>query len=226
MAQGDDCTMAIARGRRWPWGRIVAGVVATVILGVGVNFLIVGAECRTKADAAKVAEPIRLAVDLSKPGVYTGRLHHTFVNAHSNYLEIVTDSPLVSPENAQSIVEGLTGQLTIRAPQGAVVTESTFGPEFRCIQLDSDHWTPIIDFGHFAEGDYDLDFTVNTGAAQLVGVRHSLVGRYRLCGMEYMPAGVLWLLGIAGCVVFGLISLVVAIVTVRKNKSPCQGPSN
>ena len=80
--------MESVRKRRWPWGRIIAGAVAAVILFFAVDFLVSAAECQRFADAAQTAEPIHLKVDLSKPGVYTGEFRHTFTIAHGDYLVI------------------------------------------------------------------------------------------------------------------------------------------
>jgi len=203
-----------------PWGRIVAGAVAALVLVIAANFLFASAQARSRADAARVAEPIRLAVDFSKPGTYTGKLNHTFCNACSDYLEIITESPLTSRESAMEIAEGLKGHLTIAEPQGTVITEQSFGPKFGCTQVASDRWVPIIDFGHFPEGVYNLNITVDAGVPRLTGIPHSLVGRYQLCGIEYIPAEILRLLGIGGCSLSALIGLVIVVVTVKKRRNP------
>jgi hypothetical protein len=204
--------------RKRPWGRIVAGAVAALILVIAVNFLFASAQARSRADAARVAEPIRLAVDFSKPNTYMGKLSHTFCNACSDCLEIVTESPFASPEDAMKIAEGLKGRLTITDSQGTVITERSFGPEIRCTQVASGRWVPIIEFGYFPEGTYDLKLSIDAGAPLLVSVPHTLVGRYQLCGIEYIPAQILWLLGIGGCSLSVLIGLVIVVVTVKKRR--------
>ena len=206
--------MMLANSQQWPWGRIISGTVAVAILGVSVLFLVTGIQ----AQLSLKARPIRLKVDLSRPGTYTGKLNHVFSSSVANYLEIVTKSPLKSPKDA---VKGLTGQLTISEPGGAVVAEASFGPEFQYLtSSDDNRRTSLIYFPHLAEGVYDLKLTVKTGAPKLAGVAHSLEVGYLLTGVEHFVADVLCSLGIAGCVVSGLIGLVIAAVTAEKRCRP------
>ena len=58
------------------------------------------------------AEPIRLDVDLSKPGDYRGEFHHTFVGAHGQNLEVETASGFPSQDAAAAAIEGIVGSET------------------------------------------------------------------------------------------------------------------
>lgn len=204
--------------RCWPWGRIVAGTVAGVILCFGANFFVDSVKLRREADEARIAEPIRLQVDLSKPGVYSGKLHQTFVNAHGNYLHIMLDRPLASRDEAAAIVAGLRGSLSIADMNGTVVCEDRFDASriYGVPLVDREHWVPAIEFGHFAKGDYMLKIVIVEGAPRLSGVPHAIVGHYALCGMEYVVSTIAIWLGIACCMVAGVIFLFIVIVSRRK----------
>ena len=101
--------MSNAKQQRRPWGRIVAGAIGAVILLLAVVALIWSYKERRAVDAALIAEPVRLKVDLSKPGQFSGEFRQTFRAACSGYLEIVPE-PLPSSEKAARIApEGLAG---------------------------------------------------------------------------------------------------------------------
>ena len=205
--------MTTARNRRRPWGRIVAGAIGAVILFLAVAALTWSHKERRAVDAALVAEPVRLKVDLSKPGQFSGEFRQTFRAACSGYLEIVPE-PLPSSEKAAlSLLKGLRGRLTIVRSDGRVVHECGIREEDFIAILDGyAHWVPreCDDFS-FEEGIYQIKVVVDHGAPALAGVPHSLVGQYVLCGMENMPAEILYLIGIASCVIAGLILLPVAL---------------
>jgi hypothetical protein len=212
--------MHMAAEREQPWGRIVAGIVAVAAFSGAVACFVAGSRYQAKLDAAHMAEPIRLAVDLSKPGTFAGKLNHTFSDALDNCLAIVTESTQPSPESAQALAKGLSGRITLYGPQGDLVAKKSFGPELGCFSWNTGSWTPIIDLGHFAEGVYDLKVTVDSGAPRLAGVPQWLVGRYVLCGIEGIPVEIYRFLGIVGCLLSGSIGLAIAIVTVTGCRRP------
>jgi hypothetical protein len=207
-----------SRNRR-PWGRVIAGVLACAILWLSIQFLLSGAESRRHADEARVAEPIRLKVDFSKPGSYEGELRHTFLNAHNEILEIVTEPPLTSREEAEKVTEGLSGRFSIVGPHGPVIRDKELDAKgLGAFETEPGRWVTFVAFTRFGseKGIYRLNLTVNQGAPRLVGVSHFLVARYGLCGMEYMVAEIAWLIAVAGFVVSGVIVLAIVVVTFRK----------
>jgi hypothetical protein len=70
-----------------------------------------------------------------------------------------------------------------------------------------------------------LKLVVDHGAPALAGVLHSLVARYGLCGIEYLPAHIEWLMGVAGCVIAGIMVLAIAIRTIRQRSFPAMSDS-
>ena len=209
---------------RWPWGRIVAGIAAAFFLLLAIPFITGGVDVRHRADLARVAEPIRLKVDLSKPGEYEGTFRHTFTAAHSKNLQIETDSQLMpksareSREKGKEILAGLSGRVSIIGSDGSVVKECDFTAESStdCWSFNNAWWIPLIDLGSFPAGVYTLKLKVDHGAPQLANVRHVLIAKYGLCGMEYLHSQMMMWLGIGGCVIAGLLIIAIVVVTVAK----------
>ena len=206
--------------RKWPWGRIVTGVVAAVILLLAVPLFFTSADIRRRADEAQAADLLRLNADLSKPGVYSGKFKHNFSPAHGNCVQILTGLPSTSYEETAAIVEGMTGCLTITRLDDGVSYKQNFGPKhFESMWFDNATRVPVIRFRCSRETSYELKLAVEKGASRLVGVPHTVVVRYEICGMEYMSAAFLWLIGVAGCSIAGIIILVIVVVTIKKRRA-------
>jgi hypothetical protein len=209
--------MSNAKQRHRPWGRIVAGAIGAAILFVAVAALVSSHEQRRDADAALIAEPVHLKVDISKPGQFSGEFRQTFRAACTGYLQIVPESLPSSEKEALSLLKGLRGHFSIVSHDGAVAYERGFGSAgFVAIPVEKDRWVPALERGRFSfdKGVYEIRGVVDHGAPALAGVPHSLVARYGLCGLEYVPAQILSLIGIIGCVIAGLILLPVALITI------------
>jgi hypothetical protein len=205
--------------RRWPWGRIVATVVAAVVLWLTVPSFFCSADLYRRADRAKVAELVRMKVDLSKPGTYSAKFTHDFPPAHGNCVQILTEANPRSFEEAESLVAGLHGRLVITPPGDAAPYEPEFGPNgFGATRLDDGKFVPAMMFHCGDQGEYKLKMIVDRGAPQLAGVAQTIVVRYVICGMEYMVAQIAWLIGLVGCLAAGTLLFVVAAVTVAKRR--------
>lgn len=215
-------TITSSRQQRRPWGRIVAGVIGVVILFVAIYFLLHSREMRRVADAALVAEPVHQRVDVSKPGKFTGEFRQTFRGACQGYLEIVPDKLPSTEREAVTLLRGLQGHFSIVGSDGRVVHQNGIAEAaFVAFQMDKDHWTPALghgDYFSFDKGVYQIRLVVDHGAPALAGVPHSLVARYGLCGLEYLPAQIEWLIGIAGCVIAGVLLLPVAFIIIAERR--------
>jgi hypothetical protein len=219
----NEPNMESTQDREWPWGCTAA---ALIFLGIGIWFFYSSSESRHQADAARVAEPIRLNVDLSKPGTYSGELRHTFTFACADYFQIVPESPFASREEAESSLKGLVAHYSLIGPHGGVVHERDCEPTgFRAAEVKGNRWVPSLGRDHFGceKGVYTLKFTVEHGASKLAGIPHVLVARYAICGIEYLPSHFLQLLGIAGCVIGGFFA--VAVVVIRRKRASSPPPS-
>ena len=130
---------------RIPWGRIIAGTLAIVLLGIGVWACWTSCQSRAEANAAATAEPIRLDVDLSKPGEYWGEFHHTFAGgAHGENLGIEAVSGFAFAEAAAAAIEGIAGSVEIIDPgEDKVVWRSELTPEHLRVTAHYEGDTPL-----------------------------------------------------------------------------------
>lgn len=198
-------------------GSNCCGHSSSFFLSLAIPFITGGVDVRQRADLARVAEPIRLKVDLSKPGEYEGTFRHTFTNAHSTFLRIETDLPLVSREKAEAILAGISGRLAIVGSNGVAIYEYNFTSEdVGCWKGNDEQWVPVIKIGNFPAGVYTLRFKVDHGAPKLANVPHVLIAQYGLCGMEYLLSQMMMWLGIGGCVIAGLLIIAIVVVTIAK----------
>jgi len=211
--------MTAMKCSRWPWGRMVTGVIAAVFLLVAGSIIAGSVDARRRADVAQVAEPICLEVDLSRPGEYEGGFRHSFTGAHGTVLQIETDTPLPSPEKIKEMFAGLSGHLAIADCNGDVVYKSDYtSDDVGCWKACEGQWIPMLGLGRFPTGAYVLRFTVTHGAPGLANIPHTLVARYELCGMEYaVPQMMLITGGVSGAIA-GLLFLMIGIVTFTKGK--------
>jgi hypothetical protein len=205
--------------RKWPWSRIVTGVVAAGLLSFAIPLFFECVDEQHRADEARESDLIHWKVDLSKPGQYKGAFHHNYDLAHCQYIAIVTDPPLTSSEEATTILEGLKGRLSVVDSDGGVVFEKPIDAKyFGCRKIEEKNWMPEIDFGHFALGKYELRVVVDHGGPRLASVSQTLVARYFLCGLERTINQVMWLLGLGACTIAGILILVVVRITIKKRR--------
>lgn len=205
--------------RRWPWGRIVAGVLAAALLLVAIPFLQSSANLRRQADKARTTELVRMKVDLSKPNTYSAKFTHYIECAHGFQLELQTDKDLRSPEDVRAMLQGVHGRLTTtRLADGQSGDQDVDVSCFECRRIDDTHWVPVIPFHRSTEGDYEVRLSIDRGAQQLVGVPQVLVVRYEICGMEYLVAQFAWMIGAAGCLIAGILTFVIVVVTIVKRR--------
>jgi hypothetical protein len=201
----------------------VAGTVGGAILFFGIGALVSSRDWRRECEAAQVAEPIHLTVDVSKPGEILGEFHQTFRAACSGYLQIVPQSPPSSEKEALALIKGLRGHFSIVGYDRRDVHERGIAEAgFVALPIDKDHWAPALerDYFSFDKGVYQIRLVVDHGAPALAGVPHSLVARYGLCGIEYVPAQILSLIGIVGCIIGGIILLAVALIAISERFLP------
>jgi hypothetical protein len=216
--------------RRWPWVRIVLGVVAVVLLIFGVSWLFESVDYHRRAVEAEAAELIHLEVDLSKPGTYAGTLAKAFPPAHSHALLLKTDPCFNSQEAAEAAFQGLTGHLTIVDPQGETVFDNDLNAtSFYARGLGDGTWEPtLIAHGHFPDQPCQLTLVVDIPASNLDGVPQVLVGRNFFCGVEFLVGYIVWWLGIISCMLAGILGFLVVVITVavRRRQPATSAPAD
>jgi hypothetical protein len=182
--------------RRLTGGRVVAGIAAAALLAVATYHVAAAVEVFREVHAARVAEPIHLEVDLSRPGEYVGDFLQTFDQSHGEwiYLQDERDSGPGFVERVR--FEGLRGHLVITTMEGEPVLEREIHPG----SFDSGlRMTP------FPKGEYQLKLTVEQGAPAMASIPHALTASYQLCGMELFPAGVSGLTALGCLLVAGVL---------------------
>jgi hypothetical protein len=214
--------------RRWPWGRIVLGVLAVVIALVFLPLFPGSREMRRRADDAQATRLARLKADLSKPGEYETTFQHNYPSAWGLYLQLVAEPPIKSTEEAAAALDGLAGHFVIVAPDGSIFDKESFAfrdfasrrlslimPPEEGIAMRADNicqrWQTT--------GTYKVKLTVDHGAQKLAGRPHSLILRYEFDGFEYGAAQIAWLIGVAACSVSGFLVLMIVVITIVKRSS-------
>jgi hypothetical protein len=175
-------------------------------------------DIRRRADAAQSAEPIRIEVDLSQPGTYSGEFVHSFLGAHDEALRIQTEPTFATTEEARASVAGLKGRVTFTTLEGVVAHERELNPEW-CGSSWVTHGNAVPAFSFYGldKGTYRMTLIVEEGAPALAGVPQTLVARYELCGLEYLPAEICVWASIACFLIAGVIVVsIVAVILLRK----------
>jgi hypothetical protein len=217
-----------------PWGRIVAGVVATIVLLAAINLFFTSADMRQQFAAALASpELIHVEADCSKAGVYEGKFRHTFSAVYGLNFRIVTKPPLTASNDVKSTLAGLLGRVTIVSPDGATVYENTFRCEdFAYRRVDRDQWATATDMEYCplrgrwnSLGSYTVKFAIDHGSAGLKDIPHAIVVAYQLDGVEPLGAFGACLFGIAGCTIAGILTLAVILITIRKHRKSITTPS-
>jgi len=205
------------RGKR-PWRRIVAGAIAGLLLAAAVWLFGVAGRHGREDDQACAAVPVQLPVDLSTPGVFSGKFENSHNHICKRFLRIETDPPFASSAEALNSLHGMAGTLRIADPDGSAVCETALKAEnFGESDLPDDvqRHAPAWRIPVMREGTYTLTLEVTAGAPALAGRRQVLVGHYGICGMEATGV-ILPMFGGAVCLLVAvIIALVVVVVTVE-----------
>jgi hypothetical protein len=222
--------------RKWPWVRIALGVVAAVILFFAIPLFFTSAKIYRCTNEALTAELMRRKVDLSHPGEFAWKFNNTLEDPpllpYGLRFQVVTEPPITLEKEAQSILMGLSGHLTIVGPDGTVVFKKLLQAEdfdFRRIDNPQGQWGITTDLEYcplrgrwITEGTSVLKLSVDRGAVRLTDIPHSLVVQYQLDGLENLGALMAWLYGAASSAIAGLLVLVIILATIPKTPSSCQ----
>ena len=211
--------------RKWPWGRIITGSLAVVIVLLAVPLFLTAADMHERLDAAlAAAQLVRVEADCSKTGVYEGSFYPTLGVAYGLNLRIMTKPPLAVPKDVKSALAGLLGQVTIVAPDGAAVYENAFrSGDFAYRRVDRDRWAAATDMDYcplrgrwHSEGVYRVKLVIDHGAAGLKRIPHAFVVAYQFDGMEALGAFEACLYGVAVCTIAGFLFLAVVLISIAK----------
>lgn len=209
--------------RRRPIGRIVALVSAGILLAAAGGLFVGGHRSWRGIDAVAGKPPLRMSVDLSKPGRATGTLHHVYRDSHAVVCRIVPTDPESAAVGSLDRCEGTV--VFTNADGQAVVTES-FKYLLGRPDTEPDSGDPpwLFRFNpRIPLGDYAVTVDVTQPATKAAGRRYELVADYWLCGLEYASAQLAVLGGFVCLVVALIVLLIVAIRALRARRRVRRG---
>ena len=193
MDRSDPTTRPIA-----VWRLIGAGL-SLVLAGVAVWFAIEASRgFRTFAEAG-AAEPVRMSVDLSRPGEVEAVFRHTHDSVHG--VTLWASGEAIGAGGEQPLA-GLRGEAVIFDDAGTEVTRAAIDPDG--FLQGADGWR-LVAMSEPAKGDYRMVLRIDDGAVGLPEGRVDVVGRYWQCGCEALPAALTRLLAwVAGILAAGV----------------------
>ena len=189
-------------------GRTIASVIAVILILTGIYFLFESYRYRQKFYEWLNAEPINIAVDLSKPGKFSGKFHQTCYVAHGEELLLQVPFDQLKGVSPKTLIEPLEYHCAITDANGEVVVSSETASQIDLRDEYEDGAIPLLYFVPFKNGIYNLELEVTSGIPDLAGVPQRIIARYCLCGLELMAARVVMVCGIAALLVAGIIVLV------------------
>jgi hypothetical protein len=196
-----------------PVGRIVAWVVASLLLVASAYCLVQSVLLAKTVNRAMEAEPLRMDVDLSKPGRYEGSYHQTYRRAHAGSL-IVHLGPAPAGAAADTQPAGnFDGHVELFDAGGKCVFQDDLPTDALKMLLTEDlAGEPTYQVFRIPPalpiGSYKFVLDVRRPAPALARRKQTVIARYAVCELEMMPA---FLAG-AASVVFGLTGGIVALV--------------
>jgi hypothetical protein len=199
---------------KWSIGQFISGALLLLFLAAAGKFFYDGAWYRAAFKRWSTDTPIALAVDFSKPGLYTGVFTQTCSSAHSQCAGLVLPSLFASNSNPAVLFSGLYARLDILEKDVDNTVRSV-----TCSSVEQvEEFNPLFHFAPFKRGTYRFKLQVLSGATNLSGIPQRLEGQYALCGMEALPGFIGTVLGFI-CTGLALVSgTILAVVTRRRNK--------
>jgi flagellar basal body-associated protein FliL len=187
---------------KFPIFQILFLFLGVVLLGGGLFYFICGISSSKQVEKWRTFEPVRIEVDLSKPGTYTGNFHQTYQGSHNEILYIETPDLKVEAEDPNVMLCGLKGKISILDTAQKEV-ESLDLAKMEIVYLPTE--TESVAFGWefwpFPVGEYTIDIHIEEGCSLFQGQKQFLVARYSFCGLEYSVVYI--------SIIFGLILLLI-----------------
>ncbi len=148
--------------------------------------------------AAAVAEPLRIAVDLSKPGTYQGSFEQQFRHTCQQQFRLEFTGAPTTEAGLATLLEGMKATLRVFQETGpdvftATLDEESFVPALATAAAVTR--SPGVRRMPFPGGMYQIALKVESPAPALSGKAQFLISRYELCGLEEMRTGILGLAG-------------------------------
>lgn len=198
-----------------PGGRNISYAVAGLLCVVGVFFLITAYRYRQDFYRWQEASPIDIAIDLSKPGQFTGGFKQTCHIAHGEVLCLRLPPNMLANSAWPNRLHDLRFVAQIRDKNGMETVREEFTGDLFGTNYQPNGTLALLPFPPFGNGEYQLILTVTEGVPALQGTPQRLVARYMLCGLEMMPAFIVMGMGIGSFALAGIIALITALIVRR-----------
>jgi Ca2+/Na+ antiporter len=205
--------------RRISIGTTIILALAVIFVCAGVFFLIESYKYVRQVHQWDGDESIRLQVDLSKPGSYSGEFVKTCNTSLGEYLYVETRQEFASKDEALELVKGIKGTISVTDSSGESVVDYDFtDTDFVEQRIVSECLAPGLRIrGVLSKGKYALNLTVVQPSPALSNVNHALVGRNLFCGCIFIPAAIGILAGIV-CIGVSIILIIVVVILVVKRR--------
>lgn len=195
---------------------ILYSIVALMIL-FGIWFCIWSIQHKKKFEQWQTAKPIDIAVDVSKLATYSGAFNQTCHIAHGEMICLVVPDQIMKDKDCVKFFEELKLHCVITDDKGTEVMQADFKGVLNGNTNPGE--IPIIFFAPFSDGEYTLDLHVSQAISELKDVPQRLVARYKLCGLELLPAQIGLMIGIGLIALGGTCGLVTCICMIKPAKS-------
>lgn len=201
-----------------PIGRIIACVIAGVLVVAGAFFLVEAYRIRQEFYRQSETRPLDLAVDLSQPGEFTAPFKQTWQACHGQAINLHVPTNALAGVSPADLLASLDFTWQIADADGKVVADNDSASDLLWDNKPYGDTIPLAYFWPVDLGEYTFSCSVVTGAPVLVGLEQHLVCQYQPCGLEMLAAVFCTGIGIAALVIAGMILLIVRAVTRRKRR--------
>lgn len=203
---------------------VMPRIIGLVIVAIPIVFSIV---CFIKSYC--LAKPIRelekaipfsMKVDVSKPGVYSGKIEHSEYEDYAHFgveAYLVHESSLTFPE----IFNEIEGKIETFNDNGEVITQFDLYTESPPYRLGSDNikgYPPCWILEPFTAEQKTIQITITKPVKKLANTEQIFEGYYLLNGIEMLPAGIVFVWGLILLGVGLLIALIMILVPIYNKK--------
>lgn len=199
---------------KMPAMRIVAWVVAGLLLTGSAYGFVQAILMGNVVSQGLKARPLRMDVDLSRPGRYEGLYHQTYRRAHASSLIVHLGPPPPARAPVDTQPAGtFDGHVEILDANGQSVFKSNLSADMLELLLTANeaggptHMVLRIP-PRLPIGTYKFVLDVRRPAPALAGRKPTVIARYAICELEMMPS----VFAGAASVAFGLSGGIVALV--------------
>ncbi len=189
MTDGSPKQWHSATAKPWTWVRTVFTGLGILLFCFSAFFAWEAAKMARLNALAETTEPLRMSVDLSTIGTYTGRLDQVTSHTCKQSLALEADLDKSSEESVRKALDGLKGRLIVKASGNQPILDTYVDADTIQLALDSTTnvlWNMGFQVRPFRRAAYTVDLVVTEPAPAMRDKPQFLVSRYLLCGLEQL----------------------------------------